>query len=226
MEYQYFQTIKQLITAFGTMFDSFEIITDHNQKITVPIHYSPKEKFISYFQECTDPRELAFETTYPRMGFEMTGLNFAPERKLNSLSRLEPHISDSKKFMYDRVPYDFQFSLYIGTKKFEDSLKIVEQIIPIFTPEFNITIKDFPDMDITTDVPFILNASSFAMDYEGSLDEKRKISWQLDFTAKAFLYSSIRTQERIRLSAMNVTWETMDDAFNNLIGSETLLQRI
>lgn len=200
----YHSTIKQLITTFGAIFDSFMISTDHGELITVPIHYAPKEKFIAFYQASADLDEIAIETTLPRMAFEMTGLNFAPERHTNSLNRLVPHISSEEKFMWNKVPYDFSFSLYIMTKKFEDSLRIVEQIFPNFTPELNVTIKDLNDFNIVTDIPFTLTSSSFSVEYEGDMDTKRVINWQIDFIAKAYLYGSIKEQERIKSTIVSV----------------------
>lgn len=200
----YHQTIKQVITTFGAIFDSFKITTDHDEIITVPIHYSPREKFITFYQASADLDEIAIETTLPRMGFELTGLNFSPERHTNSLNRMKSHVSDEKKFMWNRVPYDFNFSLYIMTKKFEDSLKIVEQILPNFTPDLNVSIKDMNPFEIVTDIPFTLTSSSFAIDYEGLMDAKRSINWEISFSAKAYLYGSIREQERIKTLLVNV----------------------
>ena len=41
---------------------------------------------------------------------------------------------------YMPVPYNLDFELYILAKNQDDGLQIVEQILPYFQPEYNVTI--------------------------------------------------------------------------------------
>ena len=218
--YFYNNHIKNIISIFGSLFDQREIIDDFGQTIKIPLIYAPKEKFIGYYQDRPDMTTTQIDTILPRMGFELKGIKFAPERHTNPLNRIQPHATDEKKFMYNRVPYDFDFTLYIATRKFEDSLKIVEQILPTFTPEFNVTIKEHPEFNITTDIPIVLNGTSFSIDYEGSFDNKRVISWELDFLVRGHLYSYTRTQERIKSAVLNLSWVYDEES----IGKTTIVE--
>jgi hypothetical protein len=213
----YYNTIKNLIVTFGTVFDDIRFINDEGIEIKVPIHYAPKEKFVSYFTEKPDFDNLDIEIQLPRMAFEISGLNFAPNRFVNPLSRMTDPLTDEKKFMFSRIPYDFQFSLYIATKKFEDSLKIVEQIAPFFTPELNVTIKDKDDFRLQTDVPIVLNSVSFDIQYEGSYDTKRTIMWTLGFTLKGWLYGDVKQQNVIKETITNLTQLDINNKFETLI---------
>lgn len=132
------------------------------------------------------------------MGFELISMNYDSVRMLNPLSKIKDINDEENKFMFNRIPYNFSFTLYIGAKKFEDSLKIIEQIVPLFTPDLNLTIQDKVDFNISTDVPFILNNVSLSIDYQGSFENRRVILWQLDFTCKAYLYSNTRELKRIK----------------------------
>jgi hypothetical protein len=220
-EYFYNETIKTLITAFATIFESISIVTDRGDKITVPVFYAPREKFLAFFLEFGD-LDTANETILPRIGFELFGLNFAPERYSNPLDKVQaknlPH-----KFTYTRVPYDFSFTVYVGTIKFEDSLKIVEQIIPFFTPELNITVRDKRDLGLSTDVPVVLNSVGFRIDYQGSFDNKRTIQWELQFTAKAWMYGNTINQTQIKKTIVDLTDEDINRKFATLI-SEVIPQ--
>lgn len=213
----YHSTIKNLIVAFGSIFDDISYINDNNDVIKVPIHYAPKEKFVAYILEKYDFDQFVIERTLPRMAFELTSLSFAPERFLNPLNRIKDSRSDESKFMFNRVPYDFQFSLYIATKNFEDSLKIVEQIVPFFCPELNITIKDKEDFNLRTDVPVILNSIGFDIDYEGSFETKRAIIWTLGFTMKGWLYSDVKSQAVIKETISHLSQKDFDRKFETLI---------
>ena len=88
-------------------------------------------------------------------------------------------------YRYQRVPYDLSFILAIACRTTENGLKIVEQILPFFTPEFTITIKDV----ITHDMPVVLDGLAQEDTWEGYLTtDRRFLIWSLSFTAKAYLY--------------------------------------
>jgi hypothetical protein len=213
--YFYNSSVKNIIVTFGTIFDEITVENDFGERFIVPIGYSPKEKFVEYYSAKSDFDEIDVEQTLPRMGFEMTGLNFAPERYHNPLSRMTH--TNTNDFMYARIPYDFSFNLYIATKKFEESLKIVEQIVPYFTPELCVTIKDRPEFELATDIPVVLNSVGYDIQYEGSFEEKRTIEWTLQFTVKGYMYSDLKTSSRIKETVTDLKQEDIDRKFSQMI---------
>lgn len=212
----YYNTIKNLIVAFASIFDDVKYYDDFDNVIKVPLHYAPKEKFISYFLEDTDFRQSEIEFVLPRMAFEISSLNFAAERFVNPLNKIHDHRNDETKYMFSRLPYNFDFTLYIATKKFEDSLKIVEQILPFFTPELNVTINDKDDFDLKTDVPIVLNSAGFDIDYEGDYANKRTIMWTLTFTVKAWLYGDTKQAAVVKETISNLTQKDFNIKFETL----------
>lgn len=215
----YYGTTKKLIVGFASCFENMKYIDGHGQTILVPIHYSPKEKFVELIQTNPDFDNTNYDITLPQMGFEVTSIKFASNRHLNPLSKIHDVDSHNDEFMFNRVPYDFQFSLYIAARRFEDSLKIVEQIVPFFTPELTITINDKEDFSMQTNVPIILNDATFNIDYEGSFNTKRTITWTLDFTVKGYLYSNVRAAERIKQSIVELHNEDYDRYFTQYTAS-------
>jgi len=214
----YHSTIKNLIVSFASIFDDVHYINDYNQDIKIPLHYSPKEKFAQYYKERGDfQTDTNLEMVLPRMGFEMgSNIKFAAERLMNPMHRVQS--DDKTGYMYNRLPYDFPFTLRIATKKFEDSLKIVEQIIPFFTPELNITVNDKERYDFKTDIPVVLNSSSYEVDYEGDFNTTRsKIIWTLEFTIKAWLYGDEKITNTIKKTIIDLTQEDMNKKFETLI---------
>lgn len=217
--YFYHETIKKLIVAFASMFDELQIELDDGRTITVPITFSQREKFIDDMAKGVemDIDGANFNTQFPKMGFEFAGLNFAPERHVNPLSTLEGHDADGNEIsVYNRVPYDLQFALIVGSRKLEDSLKIVEQIIPFYTPELVLTIKDLNEFEQETNVPFVLNSVSSNIEYEGSYETQRSILWELQFTAKCYFYPDIKSGLTIRQTIMNLTNKDFDQKFFKL----------
>ena len=213
----YHGTVKKLIVAFAQVFSNIKFINDYDESITVPLHYSPKEKFIDLIFESLDPNNMNIENNLPRMGFELTDMSFASERFSNPLGKVISNTPHDRKFVYTRIPYDFQFNLYLATKRFEESLKIMEQILPFFTPELNISVHDKPDFGLVTDVPITLNAAAFTIDWEGSYEEKRRIQWDVSFTVKGWLYGDVKVQETIKKTIVNMTEMDMNNKFATLI---------
>lgn len=168
--------------------------------------YSPKEKFIRrlYQTPGVNTDEVWVKETLPRMGFEMIGIEYASERKVNTMDRL--HSSQTTQFMYNRVPYNFNLALYVGTRLFDDSLRIVEQIIPYFTPEFTVKVLDKEDFNIATNVPFVLDSIDLEMDSDASMeDERRSIMWTLQFTAKGYMYPATTKSTLIKKSTIDIS---------------------
>jgi len=77
----------------------------------------------------------------------------------------------------------------ILVKNAEDGTKIVEQILPYFTPEWTASVHLVPDMeDDPWDIPIILNDISSEDTYEGNFETRRAIIWTLNFTMKGYLF--------------------------------------
>lgn len=197
--YFYNETIKTWITAFGTIFENITYINDHDVELRVPIHYSMKEKFYDIYFIGIDFDEQEVSITFPRMGYQLDALSFASDRFNNPMSQ----IKSGTFFRWARIPYDFSFSLSLATVKYEDSLKIVEQILPLFVPELNLSVKDNGVFGDTTDIAVVLDSVNQTVDYEGDFETKRTVVWDFNFTLKGFLYSDLFEQQRIKESIIH-----------------------
>lgn len=151
------------------------------------------------------------------MGFELVSVDFDSTRMLNPMSRMAHVRSSNPEFMFNRIPYNLAFNVYLATRKFEDSLKIIEQVIPFFTPDLNITVKDKEDFGIATDIPVILNNTSFTMDWQGSFETRRTVQWDLSFTAEAYLYSNVREQTRIKETIVKMSNADFNKVYESLL---------
>jgi hypothetical protein len=154
--------------------------------------YAPKGKFIAKLEAAPDLEDQQVQMVLPRMGFEITSIAYDPSRKINPLHKMKTTTTDSSKLKTQRpgVPYVINISLYVMSKNQDDGLQIIEQIIPYFNPEYVVTVKDVPTMNITRDIPIILNNVSFEDQYEGNYDTRRVILWTLDFSLKVHFYGA------------------------------------
>jgi len=106
--------------------------------------------------------------------------------------------NDQLKSGYMPVPYNVDFEMYILAKSSDDALQIVEQILPYFQPEYTVTLREIPELDIIRDVPIVLNSISYEDDYEGDFTSRRSIIYTLSFTAKYYLYGPVTSTNVIR----------------------------
>ena len=207
----YHQTIRKYVAVFGTLFNDINIERKNSsgtvvEKLKVPLAYGPKQKWLLAVQDTTADRKVVATRT-PRMGFAMTGVSYDTARKLNTIGRnVKANTSSTTTnmiTMYNPVPYNFDFELFILVKNAEDGTQILEQILPYFTPEFTVTVNTIPDMNIKADVPIVLSSSSVADEYEGDLSTRRTITWTLSFVLKGFIYPNLTSGEVIKTIEVN-----------------------
>lgn len=209
----YHNTTRIYTAAFGSLFNGIRIERENKAGdvigvIPVPLMYSNKEKFIRRMKELSSisPEETRIKETLPAMGFELLNMIYSPTRKTNTMERIAEEGESGPRFMFNRVPYDFNFVLYIAARRTDDALRIVEQILPYFTPELNVRVRDmrnFPSM--INDIPIVLDDISPQITVEGGFDDRRLIEWQLTFTMKGYLYTNVRDRSVIKKSQIDLS---------------------
>jgi len=200
----YHGIIRKTIVAFGSLFsniyidrrkidkanDKDSVTGDIEQRIQVPIAYAPKEKWLVRLEQ--DPSlENQTYTTLPRMSFEITGMAYDSNRKLNRMNQIACYKDGEYSKMFAPVPYNIDISLYVLTKTQEDGMQVIEQILPYFTPEFTLSIKSVQDMNVVTDVPIVLTSVSVQDDYDGDFQTRRFVTYTLTFQLKVNLFGPV-----------------------------------
>lgn len=205
--------LRKYVIVFGSMFNDITIERKNAgtriQTLTVPIAYGPKQKFLVRLE--ADPnldREIAI--SLPRLGFELTGITYDPIRKLNSTQKNSYVFSDKTllRTQYTPVPYNIDFVLSIMVKNADDGTQILEQILPYFKPEWNITMNVQSEMGIAMDVPTILNSVSLQDTYDGDFQTRRALIWDLNFTMKGYIYGPVTSQGIISRTSSNFYADT------------------
>jgi len=223
----YNQTIRKYVSLFGTLFDDIHIIrTDSNGNetafIKVPITYAPKEKMLARAQQDPNIDRPTATITMPVMSFEMTFVNYDSDRKLPTINRSANKLASNPSvlnYQYNPVPYNFGFKLYIMVKNAEDGTKIVEQILPYFTPDFTVTVQLIPAMNETKDIPIVLNSIDQIDTYQGNFTERQALIWTLDFTLKGYLFGPVKTSPIIKFANVNFYTPTVPDgSLPNAVG--------
>lgn len=205
----YWGTIRKAIIAFGNMFNNIVVERKDSagnivQLLRVPLSYAPKQKFLARIQQRPDADIQNTQVVLPRMSFEMVQLDYDPNRKVSPLQQSRSVDSaTTASTQYAPTPYNLMVYLYIYSRNQDDALQIIEQILPYFNPDYNLTLKAIPELDIKNDLPIILDTIGFEDDYEGDLATRRSIIWTLSFTMKLNFYGPISKQGIIRRVVAN-----------------------
>lgn len=184
--------IRKLIVAFGNLFNNITLVRHDNngveqERFLVPLTYAPKELYVQRLEADPD-LDKKVQITLPRMSYEMLGMSYDSSRKqLTNVKNFTK--SGATNSFYNPVPYDFSFTLSIYTRNHEDAHSIVECLLPFFTPDFTLSVNLLPEVEVTKEIPIILNKTDREVHYDGNREsDTRMIIWTLDFTLKGFIY--------------------------------------
>ena len=210
----YHSHIRKAIIAFGTIFNDINIERKNSagevaQSIRVPLAYSTKQKFmtrIARVQDTTTRGEVAI--TLPRMGFEINGLQYDPARKTQVINRNKVvavgEDTNTVRVAFNSTPYNMNLAFYIFAKNQDDGLQCLEQIIPYFNPDFNVTINDLPELGIKRDIKITLDNVGYEDEYEGEFANRLSVVWTLNFTMRLNFYSNVGNVDVIKKAIANV----------------------
>lgn len=216
--YYYHQIIRKIITAFGTVFNDIHIQHQNNDDqvisdMRVPLAYGPMQKFLAKIQQ-QEKLNKPVAITLPRMSFEMTSIRYDPSRKASITQSFKASDGQNLKKVYMPVPYNIGFELNIFTKLNDDSLQIIEQILPYFQPAFTLTVDLVDSIGEKRDIPLNLDDVSFKDDYEGDFTTRRALIYTLKFTAKTYLFGPVADTTDGLIRKVQVDMYTSTDITN------------
>ncbi len=200
----YHRTIRKMVVTFGTLFNDIEIVRytqagAPKEKLKIPLSYGAKERYLTRLT--SNPNLIrTINVLVPRMSFNLDNLEYDVSRKqISTLRNFSSDTDSTVKTQFVPVPYNYEFSLSIYVRNTEDGTQILEQILPFFTPDFSVVVDFIPSMNQKYTVPIILNSVSSTVDYEGSDEDgtTRLIVWDLNFTAKSFIWPPVKTGDLI-----------------------------
>lgn len=228
----YHSLLKKYVIVFGTLFNNIYIERTNSsgvvtQTLRVPISYGPRDKTLARLEE--NPTGIAKQSIQlPRMSFEMTGISYAPDRKLQTTRTLytanNVNGTNVYKKAYTPVPYDIEFTLSIMAKSTEDATRIVEQILPYFTPEWTISAKLLQDFENLTDIPLVISTVNIEDNYDGSFEQRRALIYTMTFVMKGYLYGPVTQSKIVKITNINYSTPIDLDASVTEVNSIELQQ--
>tara|TARA_R110000822_G_scaffold3972_2_gene16960 strand:- start:8058 stop:8885 length:828 start_codon:yes stop_codon:yes gene_type:complete len=224
--------IRKYVVYFGTLFNNIEIDRTNTagevvQTIKVPISYGPKSKYL--VRGDTDPnldRQVAVQL--PRMSFEMTNFRYDSQRRMNPLKKF--YAASDQNYNLRSVgtptPFNIDFELNIAVKNAEDGVRILEQILPYFTPEYTATLKLLDSMpDLKFDIPVVFLNLATRDEYEGDFVTRRQLMHTLTFEVKGYVFGPITEKSDI-IKQANVSFHVDPGAAGSFAFPDTAASKV
>ena len=206
-EYFYNEILRKTIIGFGTLFNGIAIKQD-GSVVKVPLAYGPTQKFLARLEQAPNLSQ-ATQISLPRMSFEFTGLTYDSSRKVTTTQTIavkNPDDGTDIKKVFMPVPYNMQFELAIMCKLNDDALQLVEQILPYFQPQYNLTINLVSLINEKKDVPVVLENITMDDQYEGDFTSRRVLLYTLRFTAKTYLFGPVTSASKDIIKTASVRY--------------------
>lgn len=202
-DYFYNQNLRKLVLGFGSLFSNMHV--EHanpdggnDLKIKVPITYGAHEKFIRRLLEPSSINDgIRVETQLPRLGYMMTSIlpDAGRRRNRNSFIKKPPTgetcSTSNANMIAEEIPVNVGFSLFVYTRHIDDTLQIVEQIMPYFNPEHIISIG-LNDVQTDVRIPIVMTSNNISEAYEGDFASRRINISSFNFIAKSYIYGPIQ----------------------------------
>lgn len=223
-------TIKKYVASLLDIFGNLEIqYTKSTGAIitkNIPIRYSTKEKSKIFDEYTTEQIKSGNTNVLPRASLSLSSMIRGTARTTNKNVKLNTVQNENNfEFVYNSVPYDFTFELVVQCRGMNEALMIVEQVVPLFNPIYNIDIFDVPNLSEPTRVPIsLLDISIEDAEYDEFSSNIFNVNLGLEL--KGNIYPPIKTIERIKEFKMYIN-EQKDNEFTrktllsaNVIDSE------
>jgi hypothetical protein len=222
--YFYNGTIRKYIIMFGRMFNDIDVVRYNNdnetvQSIRVPIAYGPSEKWLTRLDEDASLNKPV-SIQLPRLGFELTSMNYDPSRTLNKMTKSSSPstYTNTVSSQYTPIPYNFNITLSGMFSYQEDAVQVTEQIIPFFRPEWTMSLKLMDSVPDYYDIPTVLNNMSMEDTYESDFLTRRAIIYTWDFTVKGYLFGPVRNKGVIKRAITDFIAQDSNNPITEEIG--------
>ena len=202
----YFASVRRMLIAFATLFDDMYILRKNKYGITektlkIPFEYGSKQHWYRKLQEANQRQEgrAKVNLTLPRMSFVLRQAAYDAQRKRNTMNSIR-YITDEgeKKRQLAPVPYNLEVEMNVLANTMEDLLMIFEQIVPMFSPQINLRIRELDEMDIWSDLDITLSGPpTFDDNVEETFETNRLVSVTFNCLLKGNIYPPTRDNKII-----------------------------
>lgn len=201
-------TIRKYTAALMGLFNNFEIqYEDSNDNLlsrSIPIKYSSREKSNVLDDYTTEQLLSGNYNVLPRANLALVSMIRADERIKNKNVKINTvAFENTIEYMYNSVPYEFNYDLNFLCRGMNEAAMIVEQVLPKFNPIYNIDIYDAENLNEPTRVPVkLLDVSIQTEEYEELSSNIMTVT--MSFSIQGNLYPPIKSVDRIKEFKMTI----------------------
>ena len=169
MTHYYFRILEKVTAGLLDMFNSIYVKQQMYTKSTniwgateyrVPIEIGTKDKILRDFEYLYKNDGIKRYYNVPKFILVFNSMDKSDERQTNQLNVIKNSViendEDGKKILrYVKNPswYNTNYTLNIITRRMDDMTQIIEQILPIFQPQYSLNIKLIPEINLTVSLP-------------------------------------------------------------------------
>lgn len=197
-------TTRKIINAFMDFLGQNLFVERYDENglpfryIQVPVQYARREYQVDMIK-ATNQKHATGDTTnlidinrlLPRLGVNITTITYDGERRMQKKKRQRGSVFDGSQSSLITVPapapYNIEIEVSILAKSMDDTLQIMEQVFPYFSPTLSLNLDLVPGFE-TESIPFSLVSVVPETNDELSINESRVLISILAFNCKANYY--------------------------------------
>lgn len=219
-EHFYFHSIRKTTAHFGSLFNKIVFQNDGYESppedFYVPLEFAPREYFIARLNgNSSNDGKPNVARTLPRITFQINSYEPDPSRQTNSTIRIPAAPDGDEKTVrttkWNLVPYNISFQLSVFARRYEDTLQIVEQILPYFTPHYTLNIVFSEELGIQKDVPVILQSNEPSDEWEQGRTDFRLMTHNFNFQVQTYIIPPITDSEFVKEVRTNFHFDENQD---------------
>ena len=216
-------SIRNTIVAFGSLFTNIKVkkyknpsdigktrrpnrsqVEEIEEKI-VELEYGPQEKYQSLLSERETVEDIPRQPL-PRIVFEITDIIYDASRKQATTWAYEtkaqfpiaPILETSKTYQnFVPVPYTLSSQVNIFSRSEDDTWQIIEQILPLFQPDYTVPVTMNNDTKEKRDVIVTHKGISISDQWKGDFNQRRYLLYTLTFDIKTYIYGPVSISKNI-----------------------------
>lgn len=204
--------IRKYHAYFAALFSNVHI--DRNIESTgelsarfqVPLHFASVEHALQRVLE--DPTKNRSDAiVLPAMAWDFKGMRYNGDRHPPTRNRFVHPSSNASavSVIHSPVPYDFSYQLSILSKNYDDGLKIVEEIVTYFSPDYTTTLELIPEMGLSQEIPVVLDSVNMENSVPDDFKERVTLMWTMDFTLQGYLYGPNKLWPTIKFATVDLS---------------------
>jgi len=209
MSKYFFDTIKKTFLVVAKEFSDIQITrkaTDGSteKNIDVELIVANKQKFYKRINQKSSRQAVVL----PAISIWNSEINYMVERQRNpnfGNYRLEKDDNTIFQYLRNPSPMDFEFQVVVRTKVYSDMRQILETIVPKFQPKKTKSINLIPEMNVTLDLPIILEslATNFELESDEAMESVRGLEAEFTFRAESWIFPPIEEFDMAKYLKLN-----------------------